>query len=154
MPATEPKTTPATTDPKPAETSAATDPKADPKTAVTETKPGQLLRIDGALTETINTNRDATIFYLIVSSDTGAKLEGKVGYELRNAQKTISSAEMFTPQPAAKAADPKTNPKTTNPKTDPKPADPQPTEPTTPTTPTTPSTPANPEPKPGEGAPK
>jgi Putative Ig domain len=152
---TDPKTTPAATDPKPAETPAATDPKpaetpaasepkpVDPKATVTESKPGQTLRIEGALTETINSNRDATIFYLIVSSETGAKLEGKVGYELRNAQKTISSAEMLAPQPVAKAVDPKTDPK--------------PTDPTTPTNPTTPGTPANPgpqEPKPGEGTPK
>ena len=158
-----PAETPATTDPKPAEAQAATEPKAtepkatepktadpkatDPKAAVAETKPGQILRIDGALTEPINTNREATIFYLVVSSDTGAKLEGKVGYELRNAQKTISSAELVAPQPATKPADPKA----ADPKPDPKPADPS-----TPTAPATPSTPANPEPqpKPGEGAPK
>ena len=164
-PATDPKPTetPAITDPKPAEAQAATEPKttepkttepktadpkaADPKAIVAETKPGQILRIDGALTEPINTNREATIFYLVVSSDTGAKLEGKVGYELRNAQKTISSAELVVPQPAAKPADPKA--------ADPKP-DPKPTDPGTPTAPATPSTPANPEPqpKPGEGAPK
>jgi Putative Ig domain len=166
-PATDPKATPATTEPKPAETPATSDPKAtpttdpktvdpktvdpktvdpktvDPKATVTESKPGQILRIEGALTEAINSNRDATIFYLIVSSETGAKLEGKVGYELRNAQKTISSAEMLAPSPAAKAVDPKTDPK--------------PTDPNAPTNPATPGTPANPapqEPKPGEGAPK
>jgi hypothetical protein len=165
--ATDPKATPAT-DPTPAETPAASDPKpadpkpadpkpadtktdpkpADPKAAATESKPGQILRIDGALTEAINSNRDATIFYLVVSSDTGAKLEGKVGYELRNAQKTISSAEMIAPQPAVKPADPKS--------TDPKPAEPKPSEPTAPTNPATPGSPANPgpqEPNPG-GAPK
>ncbi len=145
--APKPAETPTTTDPKPTEAPAANEPKtADPKATVAETKPGQILRIDGALTEAINTNRDATIFYLIVSSDTGAKLEGKVGYELRNAQKTISSAELIAPQPATKPADPKT----ADPKTDPKPADPN-----APTAPT-PSTPANPEPQPnpGEGAPK
>jgi Putative Ig domain len=147
---TDPKTDPATTNPKPAETPATSDPKAtpatdpkpvdpkpvdpkpvDPKAAVTESKPGQILRIEGALTEAINSNRDATIFYLIVSSDTGAKLEGKVGYELRSGQKTISSAEMIGPQPAAKPVDPKTDPKPTDPKptdpkTDPKPTDPAP----------------------------
>jgi hypothetical protein len=167
---TEPKPTetPAATEPKPAETPATSDPKAtpttdpktvdpktvDPKATVTESKPGQILRIEGALTEAINSNRDATIFYLIVSSETGAKLEGKVGYELRNAQKTISSAEMLAPSPAAKAVDPKpTDPKPT----DPKATDPKPTDPTTPTNPATPGTPANPgrqEPKPGEGTPK
>ena len=167
---TDPKTTPAAidpkpTDPKPAETPAtgdpkstpttdpkATDPKAvDPKATVTESKPTQLLRIDGALTEAINSNRDATIFYLIVSSSTGAKLEGKVGYELRNAQKTISSAEMVAPQAAAKPADPKANPKT-----DPKPAEPKPAEPNTPTDPKTDPKPADPTTptKPGDGAPK
>jgi Putative Ig domain len=153
-----PAETPAATEPKPAETPAASDPKAtpavdpkavdpkatDPKAVVTESKPGQILRIEGALTEAINSNRDATIFYLIVSSETGAKLEGKVGYELRNAQKTISSAEMIGPQPVAKVVDPKP--------TDPKPADPN-----APTNPATPGTPTNPgprEPQPGEGAPK
>jgi hypothetical protein len=153
---TDPKPAPATTDPKPAETPVAADPKAadpkaadpkpaDPKATVTESKPGQILRIDGALTEPINSNRDATIFYLIVSSDTGAKLEGKVGYELRNAQKTISSAEMITPV-ATKPADPKL----IDPKTDPKPADPNvPTNPNLPDAPTNP----NPQPNPGE-APK
>jgi Putative Ig domain len=161
---TDPKATPATTDPKPAETPAATDPKAtpttDPKVAVTESKPGQILRIEGALTETLNSNRDATIFYLIVSSETGAKLEGKVGYELRSGQKTISSAEMLAPQPAAKPIDPKTDPKPTDPKpTDPKPTDPKPTDPkqTDPSNPTTPGTPANPgppEPNPSGGTPK
>jgi Putative Ig domain len=183
--ATDPKTTPAT-DPKPTETPAASDPKAtdpkatdpkatdpkttdpkttdpkatDPKTTVTESKPGQLLRIDGALTEAINSNRDATIFYLIVSSTTGAKLEGKVGYELRNAQKTISSAEMIAPQPAMKPADPKVNPKTDPKPADPKPtdpkADPKPADPTTPTEPKTDPKPADPTTptKPGDGAPK
>jgi hypothetical protein len=146
-PATDPKPaeSPATTDPKPVETPAATKPKAtDPKATVAETKPGQILRIDGALTEPINTNRDTTIFYLIVSSDTGAKLEGKVGYELRNAQKTISSAELVIPQPAMKPVDPKA----TEPKPEPKPADPN--------APTNPATPTNPEPQPnpGEGTPK
>jgi hypothetical protein len=149
-----PTETPAVTEPKPAETPAASDPKAtpatepktvDPKATVVESKPGQILRIEGALTEAINSNRDATIFYLIVSSETGAKLEGKVGYELRNAQKTISSAEMLAPSPAAKAVDPKT---------DPKPTDPKPADPTTPTNPAAPGTPTNPEPKPGEGTPK
>jgi Putative Ig domain len=129
-PAADPQTAPSTTDPKPTETPAASDPKA----TVTESKPGQILRIEGALTEAINSNRDATIFYLIVSSETGAKLEGKVGYELRNAQKTISSAQMLAPQPAAKAVDPKTEPKATDP--------------------TSPATPGPGEPQPGEGAPK
>jgi Putative Ig domain len=168
-----PTETPAATEPKPAETPAASDPKAtaatdpktvdpkavdpkavdpkavdpkavDPKAVVTESKPGQILRIEGALTEAINSNRDATIFYLIVSSETGAKLEGKVGYELRNAQKTISSAEMLAPTPAAKPVDPKTT-------------DPKPTDPNAPTNPATPGTPANPgprEPQPGGGTPK
>jgi Putative Ig domain len=159
-PASDPKAAPATTDPKPAETPVVSDPKAtpadpkatDPKATVTESKPGQILRIDGALTETINSNRDATIFYLVVSSDTGAKLEGKVGYELRNAQKTISSAEMITPSVATKPADPKA----TDPKTDPKPTDPTPASPNAPTNPAVPGSPANPgpqEPKSGE-APK
>jgi Putative Ig domain len=150
---TDPKAAPATTEPKPTETPPATEPKpaeapaasepkpVDPKATVTESKPGQILRIEGALTEAINSNRDATIFYLIVSSETGAKLEGKVGYELRNAQKTISSAEMLAPSPAAKAVDPK-------------PTDPKPADPTTPTNPAAPGTPTNPEPKPGEGTPK
>jgi hypothetical protein len=148
-----PAETPAATEPKPAETPAVSDPKAtpatdpkpvDPKAVVTESKPGQILRIEGALTETLNSNRDATIFYLIVSSETGAKLEGKVGYELRNAQKTISSAEMLAPTPAAKPVDPKTT-------------DPKPTDPNAPTNPATPGTPANPgprEPQPGGGTPK
>jgi Putative Ig domain len=127
--ASDPKTTPAA-DPKPADPKP-TDPKpADPKAAVAESKPGQILRIEGALTETLNSNRDATIFYLIVSSETGAKLEGKVGYELRNTQKTISSAEMIGPPAAVKPADPKpTDPKPADPKTDPKPTDPKPTDP-------------------------
>jgi hypothetical protein len=146
--ATDPKTAPAVTDPKPIEAPAVTDPKpvepkTDPKTGpkatVTESKPGQILRIDGALTEPINSNRDATIFYLVVSSETGVKLEGKVGYELRNAQKTISSAELVGPA-ATKTVDPK-------------PADPNPVDPK-PADPVAPGTPANPEPQPGEGAPK
>jgi Putative Ig domain len=150
---TDPKPTdPKPTDPKPTETPATTEPKP------AETKPGQLLRIDGALTETINSNRDATIFYLVVSSDTGAKLEGKVGYELRSGQKTISSAEMVAPQPAVKPADPKaTDPKTEPKPAEPKPADPKPTNPNPPANPTVPGTPANPgpqEPKPGDGNPK
>ncbi len=169
----DPKTAPATTDPKPAETPAASDPKTtpavdpktidpktidpktvDPKAVVTESKPGQILRIEGALTETLNSNRDATIFYLIVSSETGAKLEGKVGYELRSGQKTISSAEMIGPQPAVKPVDPKPNDPKPN---DPKPTDPKPTDPNAPTNPATPGTPANPgpqEPQPGGGTPK
>jgi Putative Ig domain len=156
-PAATPTATPTATEPKPAQTPAASDPKAtatepkavdpkatDPKATVTESKPGQILRIEGALTETINSNRDATIFYLIVSSETGAKLEGKVGYELRSGQKTISSAEMIGPQPVAKPVDPKpVDPKPV----DPKPADPKPTDPKTDPKQTDPA-PA------GEGAPK
>ena len=152
----DPKATPATdpkpVDPKPVDPKPVDPKPVDPKATVTESKPGQILRIEGALTEAINSNRDATIFYLIVSSQTGAKLEGKVGYELRSGQKTVSSAEMIAPQPVAKPVDPKP--------ADPKPADPKPTDPKTdpkPTDPATPSTPTNPgpqEPKPSGGTPK
>ena len=80
-----------------------------------------VLRIDGALLETITTNREVTVFYLTLEAPKDYKFAGSIGYDLRAAGKRLSTGNLELPKPA-------TTPTT-------------PTAPTAPTTPTSPTTP-------------
>ncbi len=81
-----------------------------------------VLRIDGALLDTITTNREVTVFYLTLEAPKDYKFTGNIGYDLRAAGKRLSSGVLEVTKPATTT----------------------PTAPTTPTTPTSPTTPTTP----------
>ncbi len=83
-----------------------------------------VLRIDGALLETITTNREITVFYLTLEAPKDFKFVGNIGYDLRAAGKRLSSGVLEVAKPATTPTTP-TSPTTP---------------PTTPTAPTTPPT--------------
>ncbi len=83
-----------------------------------------VLRIDGALLETISTNREVTVFYLTLEAPKDYKFVGSIGYDLRAGGKSLSSGNLELPKPANAPTTPVT--------------------PATPTAPTTPSTPTTP----------
>jgi Putative Ig domain len=86
-----------------------------------------VLRIDGALLDTITTNREVTVFYLTLEAPKDYKFAGSIGYDLRAGGKRLSTGNLELPKPATTPTAP-VNP--ANPTT--------PTPPTTPTTPTPP----------------
>ena len=73
-----------------------------------------VLRIDGALLDTIITNREVTVFYLILEAPKEYLFAGSIGFDLRAAGQRLSSGVLELPKPVTPAT------------------------PTTPTTPTTP----------------
>jgi hypothetical protein len=87
----------------------------------------KVLRIDGALLDTITTNREVTVFYLTLEAPKDFKFVGNIGYDLRAAGKRLSSGVLEVIKPATTPTAPVT-----------------PTIPTIPTTPTTPTTPTSP----------
>jgi hypothetical protein len=77
-----------------------------------------VLRIDGALLDTITTNREVTVFYLTLEAPKEYKFAGSIGYDLRAGGKRLSTGNLELPKPAT-----------------------TPTAPVTPTTPTAPTVP-------------
>ncbi len=77
-----------------------------------------VLRVDGALLDTITTNREVTVFYLTLETPKDYKFAGSIGYDLRAGGKKLSTGNLELPKPAT-----------------------TPTAPVTPTTPTTPTKP-------------
>ncbi len=83
-----------------------------------------VLRVDGALLDTITTNREVTVFYLTLEAPKDYKFAGSIGYDLRADGKRLSSGNLELPKPATTPTAPVT--------------------PTTPTAPTAPTTPTKP----------
>jgi hypothetical protein len=69
-----------------------------------------VLRIDGALLDTITTNREVTVFYLTLETPKEYKFVGSIGYDLRAAGKRLSSGVLETPKPATAPTTPPTAP--------------------------------------------
>jgi hypothetical protein len=71
-----------------------------------------VLRIDGALLDTIITNREVTVFYLMLEAPKEYLFAGSIGFDLRAAGQRLASGVLELPKPATTPVTPTTPPTT------------------------------------------